>query len=388
MKVKIPFRAVVAIVLTVFVCGAVISAYSLKNIYGGIPLKLAAKLSEIARVVDSQYYFEANENDVEQGVASGYMSSIGDKYSAYYSKDSATVLKNKYSGNTRGIGMLCVNTKEDEIYVWRVYSGSAADNAGLKSGDIITHVKGDKVSDLGYQTAVKKLQGKNGETTKITYYRNGVSKTIKVEFGNYDVQSVFYKKSTKQIGYIQITDFNSKTSLQFQNAIKELQDDGAKKFIIDLRHNGGGTMDAAANILDFLLPEGEIIHVRNESSEVSVRNYSDESCINAPIVILVDSKSASASEIMVSAMMDFDAATIMGTKTYGKSLIQRTHTLKDGSMIKLTVGEYVKPDGSSYNGEGLNPDISLTPSYSNDYEYYFMTEETDSMLKSAIAQLS
>lgn len=377
-----------AIVLTVFVCGAVIAAYSLKNIYGGIPLNLSAKISEITRVVDSQYYFEPNQNDVEHGVASGYMSSIGDKYSAYYSKDAATVLKNKYSGNTQGIGVLCVNTKESEIYVWRVYSGSAADSAGLKTGDIITHIKGEKVSEIGYQNAVKKLQGKSGESTKITYLRKGVSKTIKVTFGNYDVQSVFYEKSTKQIGYIQITDFNSKTSLQFQNAIKALQEDGAKKFIIDLRHNGGGTMDAAANILDYLLPEGDIIHVKNESGAVSVRNRSDESCVKAPIVILVDSDSASASEIMVSAMMDFDAATIMGTKTYGKSLIQRTHTLKDGSMIKLTVGEYVKSDGSSYNGEGLNPHISLTPSYSNDYEYYFMTKEEDSMLKSAIAQLS
>lgn len=388
MKFKIPFRAIVAAFLTIFVCGSVIAAYSLKSIYGAIPVKLAAKLSEISRVVDSQYYFEADEGVVEHGVATGYMSSIGDKYSAYYSKDSAMLLKNKYSGNSHGIGMLCVNTKESEIYVWRVYSGGSADIAGLKSGDIITHIKGEKVSEIGYQKAVKKLQGKSGNTTKITYLRNGISKTVKVTFGNYDVQSVFYNKSTKDIGYIQITDFNSKTSLQFQNGVEELQKQGAKKFIIDLRHNGGGTMDSAAKILDYLLPSGDIIHVKNEKGEISVRNRSDEKCIKVPIVILVDGESASASEIVVSAMKDFNAATIMGTKTFGKSLIQRTHTLKDGSMIKLTVGEYVKADGSSYNGIGLNPDISLTPSYSNDYEYYFMALEDDSMLREAIAQLS
>lgn len=388
MKAKIPFRAIVAAVLTIFVCGAVIAVYSLKGIYGGIPPKLASKLTEIATVVDSQYYFEADVNAIEDGVASGYMSSIGDKYSAYYSMDSATLLKNKYSGNSHGIGVLCVNTTDSEIYVWRVYSGGEADSVGLKSGDIITHIKGEKVSEMGYNNAVKKLQGKSGKSTKITYLRNGISKTVKVTFGDYDVQSVFYNKVTKQIGYIQIIDFNSKTSLQFQNAVEELQKQGAKKFIIDLRHNGGGTMDSAAKILDYLLPSGDIIHVKNENGEISVRNRSDENCIEAPMVVLVDGKSASASEILVSAMMDFKAATIMGTKTYGKSLIQRTHTLKDGSMIKLTVGEYVKADGSSYNGKGLNPDISLTPSYNNDYEYYFMSEENDGMLKSAIAQLS
>lgn len=388
LKIKIPVKAIVAIALTIFVCGSVIAADSIKTIYGSIPINLAWKLSEITSVVQDNFYFETDENEIEHGVVSGYISNIGDKYAAYYNEDSATALKNRYSGNSHGIGMLCVNTKDSEIYVWRTFSGGSAENAGLKSGDIITHINDKKVSELGYKTAAKKLQGKNGKSTDITFLHNGVSKTATVTFGDYDVQSVYYSLKSKNIGYIQIINFNNKTSLQFQNAVEQLKGEGAEKFIIDLRHNGGGTIDSAAKILDYLLPSGDIIHVKNKSGEISVRNRSDEKFLDAPIVILVDDESASASEILVSAMKDFGAATIMGTKTYGKSLIQRTFTLKDGSMIKITVGEYIRADGTSYNGIGLEPDIHLTPSYNNDYEYYFMSDKEDSMLLSAIAQLS
>ncbi len=383
-----PLRAIVALVLSFCVSVSVITVYLLKDIYGSISPKLAVKISQIKQIIDADYYFETIEENVMDGISSGYISGIGDKYAAYYSKDNATVVKDKYKGNAHGIGMLCVNTKNLEIYVWRVYNGSSAQSAGLINGDIITYINGKSVSQMGYSKAVKKLQGKTGKTTELTYVRDGISHTANVTFGNYDAQSVFYNVIDDKIGYVQITDFNSKTYLQFKTAIEELKKQKVKKYIFDLRHNSGGTVDSAAKILDYLLPEGEIIHVKNKSGDVTVRNRSDKNYLNAKIVILADNKSASASEIMISAMKDFGAATVMGTKTFGKSLIQRTYVLSDGSMVKLTVGEYVNSKQESYNGYGLNPDIELVPDYNSDYEYYFMNVENDSMLNAAVNQLS
>lgn len=388
MKTKFPFRAIIALILCFTVIISVVTAYAFKNIYGAISPSLAKKLSQISNIVDSDYYFNTNDKEIEEAIASGYISGIGDKYAAYYSKDNATVVKNKYKGDTHGIGMLCVNTNNYQIYVWRVYSGGSAQIEGLKSGDVITAINGKSVTKTSYNDCVKLLQGKSGKKVNVTYLRNEKENTVTVTCGDYDVQSVYYNLINNKIGYIQIIDFNSKTYLQFKNAVEELKKQGAKSYIFDLRHNGGGTVDSAAKIIDYVLPKGDTIHVKNKSGEIVVRNRSNKSSLKAPIVVLADSKTASSAEIMISALKDFGAATIMGTKTYGKSLIQRNYALNDGSLIKLTIGEFVTAKGDSYNGIGLIPDIELKPSYSTDYEYYFLAPENDTMLISAINQLS
>ncbi len=388
MKIKIPVRAFVALILSFIVVISVTTLYTLRDVYGVVSPTLAKKLSEINNIVDSDFYFDKNNKEIEEAIASGYISGLGDKYAAYYSKDNATVLKNKYKGDTHGIGMLCVNTEDSQIYVWRVYSGGSAANAGLKSGDIITAVNGIEVTKTSYNDSIKSLQGKSGKKSDITYLRNGKEKTVTVTCGDYDIQSIYYNLIKNDIGYIQIIDFNSKTYLQFKNAVEELKKQGAKSYILDLRHNGGGTVDSAANIIDYILPKGDTIYIKNKNGEVVVRNRSTKSYLKAPIVVLADSKTASSSEIIISALRDFGAATIMGTKTYGKSLIQRSYALSDGSLIKLTIGEFVTEKGESYNGVGLTPDIELSPSYANDYEYYFMKDKDDTMLSEAINQLS
>lgn len=388
MKIKMPVRAIVALLLTLCVIVSVLTANALKDSYSSISLVLANKLNKIDKIVNTEYYFKVNQAELENSIVNGYVEGIGDKYASYYSESDADAISDKYNGNTNGIGMFCVNTPKSEIYVWRVYSGSAADIAGLKSGDVITKINSKNVSEIGYTTATEMFKQKAGTTVKITYLREDKSYNTTVTCGVYDTQSVYPYLLNNKYGLIQIITFNAKTYLQFKNAVEELKKQGAQSYIIDLRHNGGGTVDAAANIIDYLLPECDTIHIKDKNGKVSVRNSSDKSYIKEPIVILTDDKTASSAEILTAAMQDFGRASVIGTTTYGKSLIQRAYSLGDGSVVKLTIAEFVRRDGSSYNDIGIKPDIEINPDYSSNYEYYFSDLKNDSMIKAAINQLS
>ncbi len=382
---KLPFRAVAAMLVFCIVTVAILTVGAMKSVFG-IDFRLAVKVGEIQKLAQAQYYYAIDGQSVADGVAAGYVSGLNDDYAAYYDKESAQTQIESLKGNAYGIGISVVNMPSDSgIFVWRVYEGGTAENAGIKNGDIITAVGGESVADTGYSESVEKIQGAKGEKIQLTLRRGTKTMKITVKCDECDVQTVFSKTvENGKIGVVEVTSFNAKTDVQFKKAVDLLQKDGVKAIIIDLRHNGGGTVTTAANMLDFLLPEGDTVRVRYRSGKTEVRNSSDKEYIDLPFTVLVDSRTASSAEIFASAMRDIGGVKLIGEKTYGKSVIQRNFVLSDGSSVKFTVGEFIPASGESYNKKGLEPDIAITPEYPSGYGYYFLTEKNDNILKTAV----
>ncbi len=390
MKFKLPIRACIAIILTFAVCTSVTTAYFLKNKLIGIDYNTVTKISEISNLVEKEYYLDIDSQKLSDSIVSGYVNGLGDKYAAYYSLDTSSAQMDSINGDTHGIGIIAVEDPiTRDIFVWRVYRDSPAESAGIKSGDHIINVNGEKVTEIGFTAAVNKIQGGVGKKSKLTLSRGNKTFTAEVECAETDMQSVYsYVPKGTNIGVVQVIDFNKKTYPQFKAEVSYYVDTGAEGLIIDLRHNNGGTVDTAAEMLDYLLPECNTIHVKYKDGKVQVRDTSDASSVDLPIVILTDGNTISASEIFTSVMKQQENVTVIGQKTYGKSLIQRTYKLSDGSLVKFTIGEFVPATGESYNGIGITPDIVIEPEYTISYNYYFLTPDKDKVLAAAIKHLS
>ncbi len=387
MKFKLPVRAIIAFFLFVAICVSVITAALLnKCLKDNLPIsqKSIDKLSEIANLVEADYYYDASEEALAEALAKGYIEGLGDKYSDYYSVEEAETQANKLAGESYGIGILSLDvSSRGYLYIWRVYDDSPAQKAGIKAGDAITHVNGKAISDIGYAKAISMISGEIGKESELSIHRDKKTLKTKVKCADCNIQSVYVSlSSNKKYGKIEVVSFNQKTDEQFKSAVDYLNSQRLEGFVIDLRNNRGGVIDSAINMLDYLLPQGKTVRARYNNGEVVVRGESDENFVDIPIAILVNGNSASASEIFACSMRDYGSAVLIGETTYGKSVIQRSYDLKDGSRIKFTIGEYIPKSGESYNEVGLKPDIEVKAEYS-DTDFYFLTEDNDNVLAAA-----
>ncbi len=385
MKINLPFRGFVALFLIFTVSVSVISISLFKGQFSAVDLATAKKISEINRLVEQDYYFDVDSDAVTDGMISGYVDGLGDKYAAYYNLDTSAQQTDALNGDTHGIGIIAVESKEREIYVYKVYRDSPAAEAGIKSGDYIVAVGDRKVSKIGFKKAVESIQGSVGKKIKLTLRRGDKEYKATVKCADTDMQSVYsYVANATSFGVVQIIGFNKKTYPQFKAEVDSLIKENVTGLILDLRHNTGGTVETAAKMLDYLLPECNTVHVKYKDGKVKVRNKSDKDSLDLPCIILTDGNTASSSEIFVSVMRQQGKAVIMGSKTYGKSLIQRSYNLSDGSKVKFTIGEFVPENGESYNGIGITPDIQVDAGLSSSHDYYFLCEADDKVLQSAI----
>lgn len=283
---------------------------------------------------------------------------LGDPYAEYYTAEEYAEYKSRYEGNYSGIGIL-VGATDDGLRVEQVYDGSPAAGAGMKAGDII--IKVDGVKPDGLDDAVSRMRGEEGTPVTVTVVRDGKELDLKMKRASIKYDSVGYTVSEEdpEVGYIVVTMFSAETGDDFKNAVEELQDEGCNKFILDLRSNGGGLTDVSIDMADYLLPECRIMTEITKDGKETVYD-SEKSSADLDLVVLVDENTASASEILTAAIKENDAGTIIGTKTYGKGVTQISREFKDGSAIKLTVSEYLTPDGNHVQGEGIKPDIEAT----------------------------
>ncbi len=389
MEKKLPIRAVIAFSLGVLVALSVLITYCLREFvpqFGALDYKTLEKLSEIEQLLEQDYYYEIDEDTLSEAVVEGYVEGVGDKYSGYYPVELASKEADKLAGESHGIGITALNTTKG-IYVWRIYSGSPAQKAGIKMGDIIVKVNNQDVLEIGYEKSIESIAGKVGKKNKLQILRGKETLEFEVECGACDIQSVFaYESSDKKFGRIEVLSFNNKTHLQFKAALNYFQKSEVSGIVVDLRANRGGTINSAIEMLDYLLPECDSVYARYNDGKITAIGKSDAECVDIPMVVLVSEKTASASEIFACSLREHKRAVLMGEKTYGKSAIQRSYNLKDGSRVKFTVGEYIPENGESYNGIGLEPDIKVEPEYSES-EFYFLTEETDNLLKEAYEYL-
>lgn len=343
--------------------------------YFGIHLLPAGSLAddvwERAKVVEAyidQYYWKDDIPDqvISEHAAKGMVAALGDKYSAYFTSEELAETMDSISGDYEGIGAtIQMDPETGRKTVSALQEGKPAERAGLKVGDEIVKINGKEIKELGLSEAVKLISKEEGEKSVLTILRQEDGKTVTKEITvvceTIINESVTSKMLTGKIGYIRVSSFNKETVKQYTDSITNLEKAEERGLIIDLRGNGGGSLEATIQMLDRMLPKGDLITEKNKARGDKLYTSTDEKRFDKPVVILINEGSASASEVFAGCMQDRGAATLLGTKSFGKGIVQTIFSLEKscGGGIKLTTGEYLLPGGRCIQGEGLTPDVEV-----------------------------
>ena len=349
--------------------------------------KLSAKLSAIRNKIDSEYIGEIDENALIEGAIKGYVSGLNDVYSEYLTVEEMQEFTENTVGEYVGIGVyITKDTENNEVVVYGTIPNSPAQEAGLKTGDIIREVDGTEYNGDDYDIITDKIKGKEGTKVKLLIIRDGEEISLEVERKNIEVEHVTSQVLDNNIGYIYISSFEGNTKNQFEKAYDELEKNGITSLIIDIRNNGGGIVDEALGIAELMTDKNDtlLIEKDKEGNEI-VTKSSKYKKIDMPIILLVNEYSASASEILAGILKEnVDNATLIGNKTYGKGVIQTLYPLSDNSGLKITTDEYFTPNHNEINKVGIEPDIKI-----DDYLYTGELDlENDTQLKRAIEELT
>lgn len=328
--------------------------------------RVTQKLRQLEGIVDECYLFQDKEDSEleEAGIYKGYIYGLNDPYAAYYTKEELASFMDQTTGSYYGIGAVVSQDRQTGIVsIIRVFENSPAAKAGIRPGDIIFAVDGEQVTGMDLTLLVNTyVKGKEGTKVTITVYREEKNEytELNVTRGAVDTQTVEKRMLENDIGYMLVTEFDSVTAEQFKKGIEKLQSEGMKKLIIDLRNNPGGDLECVTSMMDYVLPDGKTLVTiadRNGTKEKKVSG--DGHTLDIPIVILVNGNSASASEVFTGALRDYKFATVVGTTTFGKGIVQSLYPLSDGSAVKLTMAHYYTPNGTDLHGVGIEPDVKV-----------------------------
>ena len=345
---------------------------------------LSNTINNIKKILDKKYLNEINEEKLTEGAIKGYVSALGDPYTQYITQKEMEEYRVNLTGNYVGIGIyMMANTTDNTIEVIMPMKGSPAEAAGILPGDIITGVDGKQYAGEDLDEVANIIKGKEGTVVNLQILRNREIKTFEIKRGKVLTNPVESKKIENNIGYIQISSFDEETANSFKTKFEELRNQGITSLIIDLRNNGGGLLDATLEIADYIVPKGKDLLVTvNKDEKEKIEKSKKDVLIDMPIVVLVNENSASASEILAGTLKDLDEATIVGTTTYGKGVIQEVITFNDGSGLKVTVQEYFTSNRNKINGVGIQPnEVVELPEGVNPL---YVTEENDTQLQKAI----
>lgn len=323
------------------------------------------KIEVIEKTLDKYYVGELDKTAMEEGIYKGLVSSVGDPYTTYYTKEEFDSIMEKTSGVYAGIGVqMMVDQTDNTILVTDVFEGSPAEKAGMLSKDKIVGAEGQPLTGDDFNEAPKIIKGKPGTKVTVTVFRPLTNETLDLEMKRENViyPSVSHKMLEGDINYIKISSFEELTYDQFKEALDEGTKANAEGLIIDLRDNTGGLLDVTVQIVDELIPEGVIVSTKDKNGKVKEMT-SDDQYVDIPIVVLVNERSASASEVLSGALKDHNRAILVGNRTFGKGIVQTIMPLTDGSAIKVTTSQYFTPSGVCIQGEGIEPDykVDLVP---------------------------
>ena len=331
--------------------------------------EIVETLDQYRRIIDKYYLGDIDEEKLKEGAISGYIEGLGDEYTEYISKEDMADYMADTMGNFVGVGIYMVqDTETNRIMVLSPIKGGPAEKAGLQPGDYIISVDGVEYSGEQMTEASNNIKGEEGTTVKIEILRGNETLNFELTRENIKVNPVEGEVLEDDIGYITFSSFDEGTADEFKSKFEELQGQGITSLIIDLRNNGGGIVDEALNIANYILDKDSVIlYEVNKSNEEEVEKTTDDPIINMPIVVLTNGNTASSSEILAGALKDHGKATIVGTKTYGKGVIQQIITLSDGSGLKITSEKYLTPNRTEINKVGIEPDeeVELPDSVTN-----------------------
>ncbi len=348
--------------------------------------RLYKKISEIDTYVRNQYLGDIDEEKLLDYVADGYMLGIGDAYADYMTQEEYKNYQQRNEGILVGIGITVQKDESGYILVSDVSEDSPAAIAGIEKNDLIIAVNNEDVLIIGYTQASSNIKGEEGTKLSLTLRREGEDYTVELSRKSMSSSTISHRM-VGDYGYIKIDNFDKSTVNDFKYAVSDLRSKDALGIVFDLRNNTGGLMESVVEILDYLLPEGNLISEINKKGEVKNVYTSDSNYIDMPMVCLINGETASAAELFVSDLRDFKAAELVGQTTFGKGIMQGAYPLEDGSAIKMTVAYFNPSSDINFDGVGIKPDYEVALSTEQQLNFETLDENTDPQFMKALEVL-
>lgn len=343
------------------------------------------KINNVKKYLDKYFLWGTSDQKLTEGAIDGMTDILSDPYTAYLNEKEYEDLTTETRGSYAGIGIVVTaDEKDDSVIVVSPIEDTPGEKAGILPGDKIIKVDGKEVKGSELDKAVAMMKGVEGTKVTLTIQRKGIKDPFirEITRANIVLKTIKYKTLNNNIGYIRISMFDEKTSEDFIKAYDSLAKAKVKGLIIDVRDNPGGLLDEVVDIADRLVPKGIIVYTLDKNK--SKRTWeSDSMQAEMPMVLLVNGSSASASEILAGALKDHKKAVLVGTKTFGKGVVQDVIDLKDGTALKVTISEYFTPKGTSIQGKGIVPDtvVELPQNYKSSLQ---VDEKQDTQLIKAL----
>nr|WP_259726363.1 S41 family peptidase [Synechococcus sp. CS-197] len=294
----------------------------------------------------------------------GMLASLDDPYTRFLDPKEFKQMQIDTSGELTGVGIQITLDKDTkEIVVVSPIEGTPASKAGVQPKDVIVSIDGESTKGMTTEDAVKLIRGQEGSEVTLGLRRKGEVVTVPLKRARIEINAVESRLNTgsdgTKVGYIRLKQFNAKASREMRTAIRELEKQGAQGFVLDLRSNPGGLLEASVDIARQWLDEGTIVSTKTRDGIQDVRRATGSAVTDRPVVVLVNEGSASASEILSGALQDNNRAVLVGQKTFGKGLVQSVRGLSDGSGLTVTIAKYLTPKGTDIHKNGIRPDVPV-----------------------------
>ena len=344
-----------------------------------------AKLQTVIDEIEDRFYPGVDKNVLVEGAVAGMVEALGDPFTVYYKPGTMNAYKEYITGTYEGMGAK-VKTSDKGLEVTEVFAGNPAEEAGIAVGDTIVRINDEPTTEMDGERLAQIL-GSGGETlTLVILTVDGTEKTVKVTLTKVQAQTVYAQPEGEGIYRVIITQFDSDTGTEFYDKVTEIMEKGCRALIIDLRNNGGGYETQATKVADMLLPEGIIATAKDKNGRVIKEIQSEASALDMPVVLLVNSKTASAAELLAGAVKDFGKGKLVGTQTYGKAIGQiQIDFEQDGSGLVITTACYYTPSGKCIQGIGITPDFHVElPEEYRETEVQSIPEGRDAQLQKAM----
>ena len=389
-------KAILAVALSVivasggFIGGFVIARAVPAGALTGVPSSTAKtdvglRVDAINQLLKDRALVPSNDSSATAGAIQGLLDSNGDKYATYFDKKHYQYFSEESMGAFGGIGVV-LGEKEGTAYVVEVYKGTPAYKAGVKARDVFEIIDGVKRPRWTSEEVVKRVRGQEGTKVKITMLRPPASakgamteKTFTLTRAKITYPNI-KSEMNGSVGYIRLGQFNAKSATDVKAAVQSLTKKGAKSFVLDLRDNPGGLLDQAIALSSLFIKDGVIVRVDERGVPEKEYRASGDKVTDAPLVVLINGDSASASEIAAGALQDYGRATLVGEKSFGKGSVQTIEELPWGGAVKFTIAHYLTPKKRVINGKGLQPDVLVKMDRAKE-----MDKKTDTQLVKALS---
>ena len=315
-----------------------------------------SKLSELKALVDEKFIGQIDWKVAEDNAAAGMIAGLGDRWSYYMSAENYESYLEQMANAYVGVGITVTQREDGYLDILEVTKGSPADGAGMEPGSVVIRVGEQDISEIGMDAATRLIKGEEGTDVTLTVRYEGEEREYTMTRARFEVTVAWGQMLESGIGLVTIENFDGRCAEETIAAIESLMDQGATKLILDVRNNPGGYKTELCKVLDYLLPEGPLFRSEYYDGKVQV-DESDESCLDVPMAVLVNAESISAAEFFAAALMEYDAAAVVGEQTIGKGYFQQSYRLSDGSAVGLSVGRYTTPNGVSLTDVGITPDV-------------------------------